>query len=418
MEFTIDRDVAQSAISFASMAVASKSPQPIMEMLRIEAKGSQVGFSGTNSALYIEVWVEAEEVKSEGAFCANSLLASLLPDFKPGELVFKTEKMLTLTQGKTKNRFAIASAEEFPKKPALENFVSIDRQKFVRALEVCSIALSNPNRADMPATQGFNINPHLDAISTSDGDQVVYYPIELEGNIAIPAGSYLTSMLPRLRSAEDLRVSIGSSNWVGFEASGWEIYVNQKQGNFPDLSAIIKRAEEVEPALKVMVDVAEVKRILSKAAKLSDVALSSGRLHHLAINRDGNELSFQMTAHDIGSMHEVLEYAEMEGRERYRILVHPKILKEVFDVTNSDKLTLQFYQPSNPFLVKDPTDDYTYVQVAMKLDNEAEILAKGEEDKAVKKGEKEKAPELESELIPETSLGDDDVRELEEVSDF
>ncbi len=224
MEFTVERSELGQALALASKAVPSKSPKPIMEMIYLEAKGDKVYVRGTNSVLDITAWCKAD-VKTEGRCCVNNLLAETFGTFADGEVKFKLGKTLSLSQGKSRNRrFAVADVDQYPLKPSIKGkHVDTGVPELLDALSMASIALSD--RADMPATRGYYINPHDGTLITADGNQVFMQKgLQMEGNISLPVGAYLTPLLSDLKRSE-VKVNL-SYPWMSLRSSSFQVCIN------------------------------------------------------------------------------------------------------------------------------------------------------------------------------------------------
>ena len=365
MEFVVDKGKVLACLSTVSKAVSSKSANPILGTILIEAKDDRVTFRGVSEAAEVTMSCPASITKG-GACCVDAIVANLISSFNEGEIKFKTGKRLSITQGKRRHQPVFVDPTDFPEKLEKEDYIPIEARKFVNALSRCAIA--GGDVSGRPILGSYLIDPEQNLILAGDGSQIALYKdIELIGEKASPSIKALGGFLGMLGGEDKFEVSFGA--WSGFRAEGWEILINSIDGEFPAIAkdAVLNTLAE-EPALKIKFSKSELERALGVCSLYSSRALKDGKQHHTVFSLKGGEAVLAMDVTDFSEMAEPLETFEAEGLDEFEIWFNPKDLLEVIGQISAPTVEIRFFDTLKPFLVLDEADpNYVYLQVAMAL---------------------------------------------------
>ena len=373
MEFTVDRDKVLACLSTVSRAVSSKSANPILGTILIEAKRGMEFEADVGYVTFRGVSISAEVtmncsayVEKEGACCVDVIVANLISSFDAGEIKFKQGKRLSITQGKRRHMPVFVEPTDFPDKLVKEDYVPIDGKKFVNALTRCGIA--GGDVSGRPILESYLIDPEQNFVLAGNGSQMALYQnIELVGETANPSIKALGGFLNLIRQRDEIEVSFG--DWSGFRAEGWEVLVNSIGGEVPAIARnVVLEALAEEPPLKIKLSKAELKRALEVCALYSSRALKDGKSQHTVFTLKDGEAYLAMNIADFSEMKEPLETFEAEGLDEFEIWFHPKMLLEALGQVSASTVEIRFFHISKPFLVLDEADpNYSYLQVAMAL---------------------------------------------------
>lgn len=354
----------------------------------IQATEDWIILRGTNTQIYIEVFIKPDKVEELGSCCVDSLVTTLLPTFDEGKyegsnltnpVKFSlSDSKLSVSQGRRRHQPTYMSPEEFPKKPQLNDYQIISHQdkiKLISALQRLGVSISTTD--DRKILQGFHLNPHLSHAISGDGTRTTLVEnLTIPGNITTIPARLILPILPNLNSLSEndkLEVKL-SSNLSGFKAeqyvqenlvSKWEIIVNGLDGEFPPKPmTIIKDSLTAEAKLKMVVEKEKLSRILEVAKVYSDRAYDEGSTYiYLIINKTPDEVLLQMNVPNLVNMDEPLD-CDATGEENFKYMLHPGMVLEELNEIKTEKVELRFFGPLLPFLILDGSD-FIYLQAPM-----------------------------------------------------
>lgn len=380
MEFIIDKIKLMNCLNIVKTAVPTKTTNPILKNIFIEATEDEIVFRGTNTILFIEVKTTCD-VKSPGKCCLDNLVVDVLSNFADDDIKVKMgDKKLTISQGKRRHSPVFMDAEEYPEKRKIKDYQQFNVKDFVKGIQKTSIATSNL-AAHMPILQGFHINPHDKYLITSNGNQVALWEdFEVPGNICTPHGKVLMSVLSLFNTlSEDDKFEMSLGNWSGFrgekEDLKWEVQMNGLNGEFPTIAKdAVQKAKEAQPSLEIKVEKGVLSNVLSICKLYADKAFLEGKSNKTVVSLRDDKVLFSMNIPDLVEMEEILEceYEEQKYIDGdFVIWIDSRLLFDVLSVTESDNVTIKFFDKKLPFIVLDEdVSNWTYLQVPMVGDKE------------------------------------------------
>lgn len=389
MRFRVSKNTIVQAINIVKEAVASRTTNPILKTVMVEAKeDGWLSLRATNNILDITAEVKAE-IEIPGKVCMSDLLISLLPTF--GDAIYQdnvltnplqfefTEKGLVVIQGKRKHRPTWISPDDFPKKLEITDYEVIqEKAVLIEAFQRMSIAVGVTE--DRRILQGFHINPHNQEIVVGDGVRVYFREnIALPGNIADPPARLVMPILSNLTTMSDkdiLEAKLGGL--LAFKGTQivneepylkWEIIINGLDGDFPTTpKKLIEEAKSKKSRFSIKTNRQLLTRVLEVCNIYSKRAFDEGKSVHTILTKNGSGVMFSMHVPDLVEMEEPLE-CEYEGDD-FRFLFHPGLTLEALGTMKSDTVELQFFGEEAPFLMLDGSQ-FTYLQGAMKENKKA-----------------------------------------------
>jgi DNA polymerase III subunit beta len=382
MEFSIDKSTFLNALNFVRLALPTKSPMPILKTVFLIVEESRIELRATDTITYISCKMSVE-AKSIGTCCIDSLITDILPKFSDGEIKFKSngEKM-TISQSKRKHNFAIVNPENFPPKPEVENYNSLDAARIKDALSKSKFATQNVPE-DAKVLEGFNFAFE----TTEDGEvkqyiiggnkkQVVKYEgIEFPGESVVIKSDPLMRVLAYVKDLDTLEMSFnpklsairGSFNTVDFE-----VMFSREAEDYPEgANRVVNSFLSYTPYFRVVFNKSEFQNMLDICGTFQ----GSNRNYYVILSKNGGDgIKFSLNMPDVAEIEEIIEPLECEGGE-LEVPFHPVYLRDAVSQIESDKVELRFFSTEskqnpaqNSLMLKDPNNpNFTYMQAPVTM---------------------------------------------------
>jgi DNA polymerase III sliding clamp (beta) subunit (PCNA family) len=361
----------------------------------MEVKNGKLCLRATNTIMEITAWTAVDAI-AEGSCCVDSIVTSLVNNLDEGIIHIKKDTRLNIKQGKHRHNPVYIEADQFPTKVEKTGYALFSVKDLIRAVGLCSAAVSSSN--ERPVLQSYYINPADKSIVTADGSQVcVFENVDLPGDVALPVGKTLESVMGLLRSAvDDTSFEAAFGAWTGFRTATWEVLINSINGQFPEMARnVVLKSLKDKPVLSVTFMKSELLKVLSMCSMYASRAFQDGKQYHTIFRYFNDKATFAMDVVDLATMDEEVSYVEVNGQDEFEIWFSPMALQELVNRIANDVVELRFFGGMVPFLVLDKQDSqYAYLQVPMAAADkirQAKEATKKEEPETVEEVDEDEA---------------------------
>ncbi len=309
MEFSVDRDTILAEVGIAARACDSKTTQPILTHLLIDASASgTITISGSDHSRSLRSECPAQVATAGSVAIPAQKFLSYLKLVPSGPVHIKrlANHHIQIQAGKSRTRMTGRSASEFPNLPAVPaNSIELSsrvlrtlvRQSVFavatsddRYLLKAALLLLRPDRAGMVATDG-----HRLSFVVVPDDSI---PVQGTRKSLLPR-ECLTDLLALLSVAKEETVRFGEDETTLFFHMGARLLTARKlSGTFPNYEAILPKGMPTTTVVRSSELMSSVQRVLE---------FSDERSKKVTLELADNALRIRSSSPDRGESEEVLD---------------------------------------------------------------------------------------------------------------
>ncbi|MEN3044091.1 MAG: DNA polymerase III subunit beta [Candidatus Hydrothermales bacterium] len=244
MKFRITKDEFLKMIESVYHAVPSRAALPILENIKLEAKGDELSLFSTNLNFSLKV-KGSVEVEEEGALCVRGKeLKEITSRLKNEKILIekKEERELIIYTSQGQYSFFIQPAEEFPlvEEVTGKNEITISSDIILEGVEKVSFCVAKNDSRQFLNNILLDVKGKRLSIVSSDSHRLGVYDIEienngLEGNFLVDPKSF--DFLKNYKK-EQIKILFSDTKIQFNFSNGYEI-VNLVDDKFPDYRAVI-----------------------------------------------------------------------------------------------------------------------------------------------------------------------------------
>lgn len=360
MKATVTKKVLSEGLGLLERVVPSRSSNPLLTSLKVEASPEGLTLSGTNLEVDLSSFAAAEVQNPESFVVPAHLFAQIVRTLG-GELV-ELELMggeLSVSSGGSNFKIQTGDAEAFPQLafPAQVD-ATVQAADLARALS--SVRYAASNEAFQAVFRGVKLEPRGEGARAvaSDGYRVALHDFALEGSVQeliIPARS-VDELVRVLRDGE-ARLSYGEGQLT---VSTDRVRMNLKllDGEFPDYERVIP----AETRLQVSLPSASLKEAVGRVAVLADKN-ANNRVEFLV-----SEGQLQLTAEgDYGRAHDALSVEQGGTEPAITLAFNAKYVQDALGPIDGDA-ELLFAESTKPAVFRPAAGGgYMAVLVALRV---------------------------------------------------
>lgn len=356
MRFEINKDVFLFHLIIAQKALSTKTPNPALTGIKIEAKDSAVALTTSNGDISIHVKIE------EGSLAIESPGAVLVPGKYLVEIVRKLESptvtlsvvdasLLRIEADRSDITLNLYDLEDYPSLSFKENedFVGVNVRTFKTMIR--QTAFSASTIENRPILTGISLKlegNELKAVST-DSYRLSQKTIELEQNytamnVIIPS----KSLEELMRVVENNQAQIElhfHQNSVLFKYQNILFHSRLLEGNYPETSKLIPK--EFNTTI-----VFNKEQLLTAIDRASLLSYRDGQNAIVKLNvREDDVVEISSNSPEIGRvLEEVYPVSEVSG-PALKIAFSSKYLIEALKSFNSSEISVSFTGEIRPFVL-------------------------------------------------------------------
>ncbi|MCC2683396.1 MAG: polymerase subunit beta [Paenibacillaceae bacterium] len=374
MKLQISKTPLNDAIQDVMKAVPTKTSNPILTGIKIDADSHGVTLTATDSDITIRRFIAAEEggltiidVHIPGSVVLPAKFFSEIVRRLPMEKVLlEVNDLFTtvLRSGKVELQLVGLDPEEFPSLPQIERNHSI---------EISSHLLKDMIRQTVFAIATNESTPVLTGVLWTVEDRKIKFtacdrhrlasretdvPIDsdIRINPVVVSGRTLNELQKILPDQNEMVTIVFSDNQILFRFRSILFYSQVLDGTYPDTTKLIPRSFNTELVLErsLFEDAIERAYLLSRESKSNIVKLSMNENQSIEISSSSSE---------IGKVTEEIDAKEISG-ELLKISFNSKFMLDALKVIDNDWVHLGFTSAMHPIIMK-PLEDATLMQLIL-----------------------------------------------------
>lgn len=351
------------AVSMAGTAAGQRSPNTILQSLKIEAKDQSVRVLGCDGEMWVERTVTCM-VLEPGSICLPAKyltdLASSLPD---GDVHLQTQdgQGMLLSQGASEYRMPTLSAEDFPEPPTFggESELTLPMKTFRDAVDSVIFAVSAD--AHRPILTGvlFTYDGKTLTLVATDTHRLAVRHISQEGfgsNVSIVVPEKALRAIKSLPMGDDDAVTISFGNGrMGVEAAGCKIVSQVLAGTYPNWERVVPTESTRSWTVEVDQLIERVRRAMIVARENANRIRFGGASDQLTLNARGEER---------GDAKEEVAMLTMDGD--IEIAFNGKYVLDALSAMPGPGVKIEMTEHSRPAIFR-PTEGEGYLCVIMPM---------------------------------------------------
>ena len=366
MKITVSKDELVAKLGVVSRAVSTRGTVQVLSGILLTATEGSLSLAATDMELSLRTTLEAQ-VEGEGAVVVPGKLlvdlARLLPESEVTLEYRPFEGVAHVVSGTTSYRLNTYSAEDFPRLPAVDaQLHSIDREALLETIS--RVARSASRDESRPVLTGILVRFEAGKLVmvATDSYRLSVKETELEAaapelEAIIPARAL--QELSRLAGGETVELGVHENHVVFGTSSpgGGEAWLTTRRidGQFPNYRQLLPETFEVE----LTIARAELGDVVRR------VAVMAQRNSPLRLRFAEGELTVSAQTQDVGEAKESLPVS-YTGDE-FVIGFNAEFLRDGVDSIVGEDVQVKLINPLRPAILVDPTGDFTYLIMPIRL---------------------------------------------------
>lgn len=363
MKCICDRSALNEALAAASTVIASRTPKPILQCIRITAEKTGVILTAFDNEVGLRYRVQEVEVAKPGeVLVGGDRLSGIVRESSDDTLAFETADNALHVRGRD-SHFQIYSQDvrEFPPVPDLEGATdfqvrtdvlrqAIERTIFAAARENTRYAINgvlwekNDGKLTLVATDGRRLALSQSTLEKSSGSEV-------KAIVPTKAMQVFTRLHPPADEIASVKIS---GNQVIIKTDRATISSVVVEGRFPNYPDVIPRDADK----RIEVDTAEFLSAVKRASLLTNEESKGIRM---AVSGEGIVFSCRAPETGEATVRLSVDYKQ----EPIEIGFNPSFLIDVLKVCG-ERVTLELQSSSKPAVIKGGPD-FKYVVMPVNL---------------------------------------------------
>ncbi len=359
MEFTINKDHFNEALSDVSRAVTTKSLLPILTGIKLVAKEECLILTGSNSNIVIEKVIPLE-VNGTRILKIDETGSTVLPAKYLCEVVKKlsddihikvNEKMAAEIQSEGVlvylNGF---DSGKYPNYPTIDtnHFIKIQSSALMEIIRQTTFAVSKSETR--PVLTGVNMSfkeNKLTLIATNSHRLALReIPIhsQIEASLIVP-GSNLTELTKLISSEEALIYIYLLDNYIVFKSSTTTLYSRLIEGNFPGISKLIP----TDSKTVMILDTVKLLKGIDRARLFA----SEWKNNNIFIElMDDKHIKIASNSTGMGKIEEIMDTSMVQGEDTLSISLDGEFLLDALKAIKEKEVKLSFGGSLKPVLIE------------------------------------------------------------------
>jgi DNA polymerase III subunit beta len=360
MEFRIDSEMFNKAISDVSKAVSVKTPFPILTGIKITANQDSLILIGSNPDLIIEKMIPLTiggekilEVNQTGSVVLTAkYLSEIVKKLPRGEVHVKADEkqMITMQSGEIVTSLNGFRSEEYPSLPQIDetNHVRIPTSELIDMIKQTAFAVAkNETR---PILTGVNLsfeeNRLTCAATNSHRLAVRKLPIDsnVKGSFIVPSTS-LNELMKLIHKETEFIHIVVSESYMAFKSDTASLYSRLIDGNYPNVSGLLPKDAKTVITL-------DTKRLL-KGIDRACLFASEWKNNNVYVEiKDGTKIKISSNSSEIGRIEETQPIKSIDGERELSISLDGNFLMDALRAIKAEEIRVSFGGSMKPVLIE------------------------------------------------------------------
>ncbi|WP_175987423.1 DNA polymerase III subunit beta [Bacillus sp. Marseille-Q1617] len=369
MEFIIENEYFNRAISDVHRAVSMKTPFPILTGIKITADQDCVTLIGSNSDLIIEKviplsidGVKVLDVIQPGSVVLTARYLSEIVKKLPGDIhVEANEKQtVTLRSDEIVTSLNGIHAEEYPSLPEMDesNQMRIPGVDLIEMIKQTVFAVAKSETR--PVLTGVNLSfdkNHLTCAATNSHRlalKELTIDSTITGSFIVPSAS-LNEFVKLFQNESGYIDLFATASYMVFKSSKATLFTRLIEGNYPNVSVLIPKDSKT-------IVTSDTKRLL-KGIDRACLFASEWKNNNIFLEiKDGMKMKISSNSSEIGRIEETQMIKSMEGEGELSISLDGDFLMDALKAVKEEEIRLSFGGSMKPVLIE-PVGNPSYLHL-------------------------------------------------------
>lgn len=359
MEFIIDKECFDKAISDVSRAVSLNTPFPILTGIKMVVNKSYLILIGSNSNIVIEKIIPLSisgkkvlEVLNTGSIVVpakylNEIVKKLSNDI---HVIISGKHRLTISSDKIVTNLNGFDSLEYPSLPETEQTdnVKISSQALTEAIKQTAYAVSmSENR---PVLTGVNISFNQGKLTcvATDSSRLALSELKIDsvmsGSVNVPSASLKELIKIIDGDSGEVDILITKSHVV-FKKNSTTLFSRLIVGNYPNVADLIPK----ESNTIITLDTNELLKGVDRACLFAGEWKNNNITFEI---EESSRLRIISSSSEIGEIEEIQNISQLIGQTELSITLDGKFLMDVLKAIKEEKINITYNGPMKPLLIQ------------------------------------------------------------------
>ncbi|WML46637.1 DNA polymerase III subunit beta [Neobacillus sp. PS3-34] len=369
MEFIINNECFNKAISDVSKAVSIKTPFPILSGIKIIANNDRLILVGSNSDIVIEKvipltidGVNVLEVYDTGSVVISAKYLSEIVKKLPDKIHLKVngQLLVTIQSDEIVTHLYGFNSEEYPRLPQIDEAkcIKIPSIELIEMIKQTAFAVSKSE--SRPVLTGVNMlfkENHLTCVATNS-HRLALRELEIQSNVngsfIVPSTALneLTKLIANESGVIDIFVT---DRYIVFKSTTISLFSRLIEGNYPNISGLLPNDSKTIITLNTNQLLKGIDRACLFASEWKNNNV------HLEI-QDGTKIRISSNSSEIGKIEEQQSIKVINGETHLSISLDGSFLMDALKVIKEEEIRLSFGGSMRPVLIE-PIDNSSYLHL-------------------------------------------------------
>ncbi|WP_025786198.1 DNA polymerase III subunit beta [Sporosarcina sp. D27] len=369
MEFLIDKECFNKAISDVNKAVSLKTPFPILTGIMITAHDNCLILVGSNSDIIIEKviplvidGVKVLEVFHVGSIVISAKYLSGIVKKLDDKIHLKVneERLVTIQSDGILTTLPGFNAEEYPRLPKNDEvkYIEISNIELIEIIKQTVFAVSNSE--SRPVLTGINMSfkeNQLTCVATNSQRlalRELALETNLEGSFTVP-GTSLNELVRLINNEHGVVQIVVIDNYMVFKSNSISLFSRLIEGNYPNISALLPNHSKTIVTLNTNQLLKGIDRacLFAREWKNNNIFLEI---------QDGSKIRISSNSSEIGKIEEIQTINTIDGDTNLSISLDGSFLMDALKVIQEEEIRVSFGGPMRPILIE-PVNNSFYLHL-------------------------------------------------------
>ncbi|MDZ5472345.1 DNA polymerase III subunit beta [Bacillus sp. 31A1R] len=369
MEFIINSDCFNKAISDVNKAVSLKTPFPILSGIKLTAHPDCLVLIGSNSDIIIEKVIpltidggKVLEVIETGSVVLSAKYLSEIVKKLPNQIHLKVsdKQVVTLRTDEIMTSLNGFNSEEYPSLRQIDetNKIVISSNELIDMIKQTAFAVSKSETR--PVLTGVNLSfneNHLTCVATNSHRlalRELAIDSDVSGSFIVPSTS-LNELLKLIQNESGLIHLFVTESYMVFKSNTTSLFSRLIEGNYPNVSGLIPKDSKTIITL-------ETKKLLMG---IDRACLFASEWKNNNVNLeivDGNKIKISSHSSEVGRIEEIQNVKAIDGEKELSISLDGNFLMDALKAVKEEEIKLSFGGSMRPVLLQ-PVGNSSYLHL-------------------------------------------------------
>jgi DNA polymerase III subunit beta len=369
MEFLVDSEYFNRAITDVSKAVSQKTPFPILSGIKIMATKKSLIVIGSNADIIIEQVIPMEidgvqvlEVKEVGSVVLSAKYVSELVRKLPGKihLTVNEKQIATLKADEIVTTLNGFHAEEYPTLPSMEEttHIRMESTDLIEMINQTAFAVSKSEaRAVLTGVNMLFEDTKLTCVATNS-HRLAWRELPIEsgvrGAFIVPSTS-LHELTKLMQKTTGMIKIFATDRYIVFKTNSTTLYSRLIEGNYPNVAGLFSKNART----MITVNTKQLLKGVDRACLFASEWKNNNI--HMEI-KDGSKLKITSNSSEIGKIEEIQPINKLAGETDLSISLDGSFLMDALKAIKEEEIRISFGGTMRPILME-PVGNNSYLHL-------------------------------------------------------